>query len=598
MTARLRPALAAALAAAFGALLLQASILTAPPAAAGVDDFSYASWDADYEVGVDAAGRATMHVTETLVARFPETDQNRGIVRGLAEQYDGVPLSPTVLSIRDGDGRDVPYETDSENDVLMLALGDDSYRHGLTTYVIKYTMRDVFHRPDDADVDEFYWDLLPLDSTQPIESFTGRVRFDDTIADRLTGDRGCYQGYAGAKGRCDLVPESDDPGAFSVSVANLQAGEGVTVAFAFAQGTVVPSPAKQPDAMTDIVPYGVAGGGVVLATVAGFGAQAMLRRRHRKQGKGIVVAQYDVPDELPPLLAAPVLGINGRQLQSEIVHLGVRGALRIEDQTGKPALTLLDPALAPDPLDAAAVDALFPRRAPGDQVHLAVPDNDVVGRLTALTSASRAAAEERGLMVRRRSPLASLFGVIGVLLGLLGVGLSVPGMLVGRKAAIAAFVVSILLTAVLLVIALVLLQKQRVVTPKGAETYEYLQGVREYIRLAETDRIRMLQSYSGAERRQDGGVDVIVIYERLLPYALLFGLEKEWAQALSVAYEREHHEPAWYTGYAYGAIGSSLARMGGTLMPTPTATSSSTSSGAFGGGFSGGGGGGGFSGGR
>ena len=597
MTARFRPALAA-LAATLGALLLSVSPLAVPPVAAGVNDFSYASWDADYEVGLDTAGRATMHVTETLVARFPETDQNRGIVRGLAERYDGVPIFPTILSVRDGERRDVPYEADSENDVLMLALGDDSYQHGLTTYVIEYTMRDVFHQPDDADVDEFYWDLLPLDSTQPIESFTGRVRFAGPFADRLTGDQRCYQGFAGAKGRCDIVPDAGAPGAFSVSAANLLAGEGVTVAFAFAQGTVVPSPATQPDVMTDVVPYGVAGGGVVLATVAGFGAQAMLRRRHRQQGKGVVVAQYDVPDDLPPLLAARVLGVNGKQLPSEILHLGIRGALRIEDQTGKPALTLLDPALAPDPLDAAAVDALFPRRLPGDQLHLAVPDNDVVGRLTALTPAARAAAEERGLVIRRRSPMAPLSGLIGVLLGLLGIGLSVPGMVVGRKAAIAAFVVSILLTAVLLVITLVLSQQQRVLTPKGAETYEYLQGVREYIRLAEADRIRMLQSYSGAERRQDGGADVIVIYERLLPYALLFGLEKEWAQVLSVAYERERHEPTWYTGYAYGAIGSSLARMGGTLMPTPTATSSSSSSGSFGGGFSGGGGGGGFSGGR
>ncbi|WP_424935864.1 MULTISPECIES: DUF2207 family protein [Bacteria] len=598
MTARLRPTFAAALSVALGPLLVSASLLVAPSAAAGVDDFSYASWDADYVVRLDAAGRAAMHVTETLVARFPETDQNRGIVRGLAERYDGAPISPTVLSIRDGDGREVPYETDSENDVLMLSLGDDSYRHGLTTYVIEYTMRDVFHQPDDADVDEFYWDLLPLDSTQPIESFTGRIRFEGALVERLTGDHRCYQGFAGAKGRCDIAPTAADPGAFSVSATNLLPGEGMTVAFAFAQGTVLPSPAKQPDAMTDVVPYGIAGGGVVLALGGGFGARARLRRRHRAQGKGIVVAQYDVPDDLPPLLAAPVLGLEGRQLQSEIVHLGVRGALRIEDQAGKPALTLVDPAVAPDPLDSATIAALFPRRVPGDQLPLAVPDNDVVGRLTVLTPASRAAAEGRGLMIRRRSPMSPVFGMLGVLVGLLSVGLSVPGMVVGRRAAIAAFVVSALLTAALLVLALVLLQKQRVLTPKGAESYEYLQGVREYIRLAEADRIRMLQSYSGAERRRYDGADVIVVYERLLPYAMLFGLEREWAQALSVAYERERQEPTWYGGYAYGAVSSSLARMGETLTPTPTAASSSSSSGSFGGGFSGGGGGGGFSGGR
>jgi len=41
------------------------------------NDFSYASWDALYEIGLDDEGRSRMHVTETLVARFPETDQNQ-----------------------------------------------------------------------------------------------------------------------------------------------------------------------------------------------------------------------------------------------------------------------------------------------------------------------------------------------------------------------------------------------------------------------------------------------------------------------------------------------------------------------------------------
>ena len=38
-----------------------------------------------------------------------------------------------------------------------------------------------------------------------------------------------------------------------------------------------------------------------------------------------------------------------------------------------------------------------------------------------------------------------------------------------------------------------------------------LAGVREFIRVAEEDRLRMLQSYSGAERRQDGSVNVVVL---------------------------------------------------------------------------------------
>src|SRR6478736_3842279 len=63
------------------------SPLRAAAVATYVDDFSYSSWDAVYEIGLDDDGRARMHVTETLVARFPDFDQNHGIVRGLVTAY-------------------------------------------------------------------------------------------------------------------------------------------------------------------------------------------------------------------------------------------------------------------------------------------------------------------------------------------------------------------------------------------------------------------------------------------------------------------------------------------------------------------------------
>ncbi|WP_067242654.1 DUF2207 domain-containing protein [Microbacterium resistens] len=582
---------------AVAALVLAAVAVAVPSAAtADVNDFRYSSWDARYELGIDDAGRASLRVTETVVAEFPETDQNRGIVRGLPEKYRGVPIFPTVVSVRDADGASVPYETDSEDDVLFIAIGDDSFQHGSTTYVIEYTMRDVVHRPDDADVDEFYWDLLPLDSTQPVDAFQATIQFSDALAGRLTGDRSCYRGGYGSRDTCEIAP--DGAGGFRVGARDLPAGAGITVAFAMEPGTVEPSPASRPDAVTDVVPYAVAGGGALLVPVLGAVARGAVRRRHRAQGRGVVVAQYEVPAALPPLLAGELLGAASRATAAEIVHLGVHGALRIEEGGKKPTLTLQDPARIPDPLDGAALAALFPARVAGTRLDLAEPDNAVAGRLSRLPKAGRDAAERRGLIRRARSRTAVVIGIAGVLAGLVAIGLSVPGLVVQRDAAIAAFVISILLTAVLIVMAVVMSQRMSLLTPAGAEAWEHLQGAREYIRLAEADRIRMLQSYTGAERRRDGQADVIVLYERLLPYAMLFGMEKEWGRVLAVHYESEDAAPSWYTGYAIGSLGSSLSRMGSSLHATPVASSSSSSSGSFGGGFSGGGGGGGFSGGR
>ncbi|QTV80173.1 DUF2207 domain-containing protein [Microbacterium sp. NIBRBAC000506063] len=176
MSARLRRLLLALLG------VLAVVLVPAGAASANVDAFSYASWSSEYVVTVDDDGRSHVRVTETLVARFPEVDQNRGIVRGLEERYLGASLHTTVESVTDENGAPVPYETRSEDGTLYLLLGDDRYQYGLTTYVIEYTMRDVIIRATESGNDEFYWNLLPPRSTQPIERFDAAITLSPSSA--------------------------------------------------------------------------------------------------------------------------------------------------------------------------------------------------------------------------------------------------------------------------------------------------------------------------------------------------------------------------------------------------------------------------------
>ncbi|WP_437584556.1 hypothetical protein ACSAGD_04610 [Paramicrobacterium sp. CJ85] len=89
-------------------------------------------------------------------------------------------------------------------------------------------------------------------------------------------------------------------------------------------------------------------------------------------------------------------------------------------------------------------------------------------------------------------------------------------------------------------------------TEQGTELRRYLSGLRDYVRLAEQDRLRVLQSPQGALRTPAGaltpggqalglrprptandavaqaGLDRYVLIERLLPYAVLFRCERQW----------------------------------------------------------------------
>lgn len=566
-----------------------------------VDDFSYASWDARYEVGLDDDGRARMRVTETVTARFPDVDQNKGIVRGLPTSYENAWLDTRVLSVTDETGADVPYETDDEDGLLLILTGDDDYVRGLTTYVIEYEMRDVILAADSG-VDEFYWDLLPLDSTQRIDGFTAEVAFDETMANRMTGDARCYAGYEGSTDECELIASADGS-QLDIEANELSPGEGITIAVGFESGTAVQPSARQPDPVTDTVPAIAALGGLGLS-IAGWFAVSSFKKR-RRTASGIIVAQYEVPDSLPPLLAAVIVPGAKDPIPAEIIHLAVRGTLRIEEGTDaeQPRLRRLPGGRIPDPLDGEALDALFAGADSDGVAELPSASEDFAARMKTLSQRGTEVAVSRGLTTKARSRGAMILQWCAIAIVLAGFALGLWGIIAGRVTALPAFVAIAFGAFLVLLSSFYSFSKHTVLSAEGAQQYEHLMGVREFIRVAEADRLQMLQSYSGAERRQDGSANVIVVYERLLPYAMLFGMENEWGALLEGVYASENRGATWIgdpsSPFVHGQLVAFAASShASATYSAPSASSSSSAGGSFGGGFSGGGGGGGFSGGR
>lgn len=70
----------------------------------------------------------------------------------------------------------------------------------------------------------------------------------------------------------------------------------------------------------------------------------------------------------------------------------------------------------------------------------------------------------------------------------------------------------------------------------------------------------MLQSAHGAERYREGSIEIVHLYERLLPYAMLFGMEKSWGRTLDIAYGSASTAPTWLnTRASVGAFSSQLS---------------------------------------
>ena len=661
-------------------------------ARAGVEDFEFASFEAEYFLGIDHAGRSTLRTVETIVAVFPEFDQNRGIIRAIPNYYDGVPLATSVTGVVDERGIDVPYTENRVGEFTELALGTDEFVHGRTTYVIEYEQRNVVRAFGDTDADEFYWDVNGTGWAQPFGTVAARVHVDAALTEMLTGHAACYVGVSGSTEQCDIEQaDSGSPGepgeqgdqgdqtgdtsepaepaepaespdatadtgaapgtapgtstesdaltaaagaVFVASAEGLGPFETLTVAIGFEPGTFtqvdpVPVPGSPGgpgipgDPILPVSPAGawwidVASYALVGLIVLGTAFTVVWRfvRPASSRGSGIIVPQYTPPKDLNVMEAAELIGRSGFAVSAQIVSFAVRGKLRILDYpvTGSGARYSLQ-LLSTDGLDAherALVRALFGGEEPGALREVGVVDDAAASAVSAVSSRVRESVIARGLLVKR-SPAVGIAMAVGMfVLSFVTMGVFMLSVFSGHVNVwgIAGFILAMVAIFVCLGFAF----RPPVPTEEGVAHTEYLLGIRDYLRLAEADRLRMLQSPEGARRVRAEGLDPrfpaqrVKLYERLLPFAVLWGVERDWSRELTVLYGDS--PPDWFvTTGSFDASAFSVAlgsiAVASVVSSTPSTSSSwsgsgggSFSGGSMGGGFSGGGGGGGGGGGR
>jgi uncharacterized membrane protein len=122
-----------------------------------------------------------------------------------------------------------------------------------------------------------------------------------------------------------------------------------------------------------------------------------------------------------------------------------------------------------------------------------------------------------------------------------------------------------------------------------------IDGFKRYLSAAEE---RQLQMFNPPQLTPD-------VFEKLLPYAMAFKVDKIWGQKFQNLMDRaslqNQHRTSWYSGsraYSYHALGSHINKSLTSSINRSSGTNSSGGSGSSGGGSSGGGRGGGGGGGR
>lgn len=602
---------------------------------AGVNDFYFSDFTGDYYLSKDSEGISHLKVKESVTAVFPDYNQNKGICRQIpfTNQAGNNITLPTLtrsnLKLTRNGVPEAIYSISKGSDYYEVCTGTEEYVLGEQTYVFEYEFEKVVTEYDGAALSttgntssthqELYWDTNGNGATQKFNSVTARLHFADDVMSDYTGNAWCYVGKYGENGqeRCQISKIADG---VEFSAKNLESFENLTFDVELKPGSFkVPGPIEDYIylfMLTALV------GLCLVAIVMTVSKTAKWRSVSKEYSAIFTKPEYQPNREYSlnemseiylgkkksPEVAMLLELIVGRKVEL-LKNEKKKWNIFVKEDTSaeyEDLLSILNNGTRPEVGDTIA---LMRHTATSSLMKLKKKmETRTLNRL----KSDKLVNDNYKMGSSRHRGLSSIIGNFIAVLFYMGiVALFIMGMisdwldLSSTPGRVMVFEEEFFLLSPLLIIATVLIcviiysrvAKFKNYTDKGLKASKYMEGLRLYIEMAEADRMKLLQSVKGADVSAKG---IVKLYEKLLPYAAVFGLEESWMDEMKEYCEVEEIETPDYltTGYAISEITRSLHSAAAyasssTTMGSSGGGSSSGFSGGGGGGFSGGGGGGG-----
>ena len=578
-------------AALFGFVLLAAF---APSVAhADVSDFVIKRFAADYSIdNTDPQG--TLTAKETIDVDF--SDQNHGILRALPNSYKKHRLQIQVGSIK-VDDKVVAWSSYASNGNTVLKIGDANKTiTGMHRYEVNYTVHNVIGFYPDHD--ELYWDINGDQWAQPAE----QVWVDLSLPPELTlhGNPICYTGaYGSTDQNCERGETIAPNNIIFYTTNTLQPYQTLTMVAGFNKGYF------RPATWTETAGEYAGSVATFLAPFLLIGGTAFVHwRRYGRDPKGrrVIVPEYEAPDKLTPIEVGTVADFrtDNRDITATIIDLAVRGYIKIIEtvhdrkilkDTKTYSLRLIQTNFSDlNDFEKTLLIGIFTLQEQNEEIDLSALKYKLSSTATTLQKTVKQSLTMRGYF--RKTPLSTTLRFVGL------IALEAVAVVMFAAVVHNGFVILGIGAGVALAVVFIILLPSR--TPKGVAAKESILGLKMYLQVAEAERIKKLQSPDAPYAAKSAEPKKTVkLFEKLLPYAMVLGVEEKWAQKFADIYKTP---PDWYQGnwttfsalYLTAALNSGVQSGINTAFSSP---SSSSSSGFGGGGFSGGGGGGGGGGG-
>lgn len=544
----------------------------------------------NFESQIEVRENSTLLITEKITADCGNAVGKHGIFRVLPTQLKTtkktIPMPVRLMSIKDFSGKDTPYSIieNSTDKTITWKIGDKNKTvTGVNEYEIVYEVGNVINS-DSQDWDELYWNVTGNFWDLEIDKFRGEIIFPEGINEANTQIQ-YYTGNLGANKKDATYKWTKNILEIS-SIKTLKVGEGITFSVTFPKSIITPYEFSFWEKYKNQISFSL---GMIIFAIS-FVITYLSWKKYGKdpKAKKTIIAEFEAPDNLTPLEMG-ILMNNGsfknELITASIINLAVKGIIKIEELEKSIAekfsllgqkniqLTLIDSQKLGENNKTEKI--LFKKMLNGKK---AIKIHELKGR--ALEIISEAKKKAINDLVDKK------------LINKTGLTLKIVFMIIGSIFIFVTFIsitnfiaVGLFLSAISFLIFGYLMPQR---TPKGAETNWKIKGFKLYMETAEKHRQQFYEKEN--------------IFEKLLPYAIVFGMAKLWAKKMEEIYGPEYfknYHPIWYSGLGSGLGSFDAGSFTDSLNSISTSISAnvSTGSGAGGGGGSGGGGGGGGGGG-
>lgn len=529
----------------------------------------------DFSSEIIVNNDSSLNITEKIMADCGNLPNKHGIFRIVPTVYKTetktVDMPVKLISITDFKGKPWAYEEtkDRTNHTLTWKIGDANKTvSGVNEFLIKYKVQNTI-RFDNAKFDEFYWNLNGNFWEIETDHFNATIVFPSSI------NQDNSQGWLYGQNNEKLIFTRERNKILVSYDQAILPQKGLTLSLTFPKELINP---YKPTFWDIYGPYLWLIFPLIIFIICfliwlKYGRDPNLHKT--------IVPQFEIPDKLSPLIMGAFISqgnMETKYISASITHLAVKKELKIEEIPAKGLFGKKDYRLvldqgklaSNDPAENALFDALFEGKT---TVLISSLKDKFSNKVTEIQTIAKEELIKNDLFFKDGFRWKTAFMTIGIILLSLSFSLW--------------FVITILanlfamgISGLIIFFFSLLMPKM---TAKGADLRWKIEGFKLYMKTAEKYR----QKFND----QEG------IFERFLPYAMLFGLTDIWIKKIKEIYGEKYYQnyhPSWYVGVAaatfdLNSFNSSMT----SLSESISSNMSSSSSGSDGGGFSGGGGGGG-----